>query len=108
MTVPSNVRRGGLNGGRTQPITITLQGTNDAPVITAATASGSVTELTGVTGSTALDTVSGTITFTDLDLIDTHTASAVAQGVGYVGTLTPAPATDGTGSIAGTGAWAFS
>jgi len=108
ITITSNLPSGVFNGATTQPITITLHGTNDAPVITAATASGSVTELSGVTGSTALDTVSGTITFTDLDLIDTHTASAVAQGVGYVGNLTPVISTDGTGGVPGTVTWTFS
>src|SRR5260221_503364 len=37
--------------------------------------SGSVTELAGVTGSTATDLAAGTLTFTDVDLTDTHTAT---------------------------------
>ncbi len=108
ITITSNLPSGVFNGATTQVVTVTLHGTDDAPVITAATASGAVTELAGVTGSAATDTVSGTITFTDIDLIDTHTVSAVAQGAGYVGTLTPVISADSTGGVPGTVTWTFS
>ena len=49
------------------PFTITITGTNDAPTI--ATSGGAITERVG-TGNTTLDTVSGTVTFTDADLTD--------------------------------------
>src|SRR6202171_5369111 len=64
------------NGPATQIVTVTLTGTNDLPVITStvAAATGSVVELAGVTGSVTLDTASGTLTFKDVDLTDTHTA----------------------------------
>ena len=54
---------------------------------TVAAASGAVTEQAGVAGSVALDAASGIITFTDVDLTDTHTVSAVAQGTGYLGSF---------------------
>src|SRR5262249_43581396 len=60
--------------------TITITGTDDAPVIAAADKSetGSVTELTNTTGSSP---ASGTIHFTDVDLTDRPTASITAQTV---------------------------
>ncbi|WP_249794815.1 VCBS domain-containing protein [Bradyrhizobium monzae] len=57
-----------------QDVTVTINGTNDAPTITstAAAASGAVTEDTSATLS-----ICGTLEIQDLDLIDTHTAQAV-------------------------------
>ena len=59
----------------TQTVTVTVTGTNDAPVITAATQSGAVTEDIGMVAGNLSTT--GTITFQDVDLDDTHTASFV-------------------------------
>jgi VCBS repeat-containing protein len=53
--------------------TITITGTNDAPTV--ATSGGTVTERIG-TGNTAIDTISGTVTFTDADLTDRPVVSA--------------------------------
>src|SRR5581483_8140342 len=59
----------------TQPVTVTITGVNDAPTIEAATnATGAVTEDTGVNGSNNV-AADGTVTFQDVDLIDTHTAT---------------------------------
>ncbi len=60
--------------------TITVTGTNDVPtIVTAATtASGGVIEDTNVDGSGNIAT-SGTVTFKDVDLTDTHTASVVLK-----------------------------
>src|SRR5262249_17336422 len=57
----------------TQPVTITVIGTNAAPVL-AADASGPppTTKHAPPTGSTSPDTSTGTLTFTDVDLSDTH------------------------------------
>ncbi len=55
------------------PFTITITGTNDAPTI--ATAGGTIAERIG-TGNTAIDRVSGTVTFTDVDLTDRPVVSA--------------------------------
>ena len=64
----------------TQDVTVTITGTNDVPTIVA----GSTTPTGGVTEDTAVNsggnvTTAGTITFQDLDLIDTHTASFVLK-----------------------------
>ncbi|WP_158228783.1 VCBS domain-containing protein [Bradyrhizobium sp. Y36] len=79
------------------PITITVTGTNDKPTV--ATAGGTVIEKVG-TGNEALDTITGTVTFTDVDLTDRPIVSAAlssthpfkyldAQGHDISSTLTP-------------------
>ena len=65
----------GHGGVVTQPVTITVTGTNDTPVITSGTQAGAITELFNTpqpnpTGSATPDTATGTITFTDVDLSD--------------------------------------
>ena len=57
-----------------QPVTVTVTGTNDRPTISAADGTGAVTEDAAAPNLT--DT--GTVTFDDLDLIDTHSVSAAA------------------------------
>src|SRR6202011_2303045 len=97
-------------GTAVQVVTVTLTGTNDPTVIVAAatTASGSITEQAGVTGSITTDLASGTIAFTDVDLTDTHTATAVAQGAGYLGSFTLGTLADSTGGVTGSIHWTFS
>ncbi len=79
------------------PITITVTGTNDVPTV--ATAGGTVIEKVG-TGNEAFDTITGTVTFTDVDLTDRPIVSAAlssshpfkyldAQGHDITSTLTP-------------------
>ena len=81
-----------------ETITITITGTNDTPTV--ATSGGTVVERVG-TGNTAVDTISGTVTFTDADLTDRPVVSAAisttepfryldAQGHDVTATLTPA------------------
>ncbi len=81
-----------------RPITITITGTNDAPTV--ATTGGTVIERIG-TGNTAIDTIKGTITFTDADLTDRPVVSAAlsttqpfkyldAEGHDVTAGLTPA------------------
>lgn len=55
------------------PITITITGTNDKPTV--ATSGGTVIEKVG-TGNQALDTITGTVSFTDVDLTDRPIVSA--------------------------------
>jgi VCBS repeat-containing protein len=100
----------GHGGIATQTATVTIHGQNDAPVVTspAAQATASILEQAGVTGSTALDLATGTITFTDAEVADTHTVTAAAQGTGYVGSFTLGPVTDSTGGTTGSVAWNFS
>nr|WP_246556611.1 VCBS domain-containing protein [Bradyrhizobium liaoningense] len=82
---------------RTIPITITITGTNDKPTV--ATSGGSVIEQVG-TGNEALDIITGTVTFTDVDLTDRPIVSAAlssaqpfkyvdAEGNDITATLTP-------------------
>ena len=70
----------GHGGIAAQTVTITLTGANDAPTIVAAAtdADGTVTE-----DATFSDT--GAIAFTDVDILDLHTASFAAQGTDYRG-----------------------
>ncbi|WP_354066968.1 VCBS domain-containing protein [Bradyrhizobium sp. OAE829] len=78
--------------------TITITGTNDKPTV--ATSGGTVIERDG-TGNTTIDTISGTVTFTDTDLTDRPVVSAAlstnepfryldAQGHNVTATLTQA------------------
>ncbi len=80
----------GKGGTDTQDITITLTGENDAPTISAgSTKAGSVTERAdGAPDENAVThSAKGTIAFADVDLIDTHTATATELGAGYLGSL---------------------
>ena len=70
------------NGHDTATVTVTITGANDAPVLTADTSGVAGTDLhaiaerAGETGDTAdHDSASGTLSFTDADLSDTHTLS---------------------------------
>jgi VCBS repeat-containing protein len=80
-------------------VTITVTGTNDAPVVAAADVTGGVLELVTAAGNL---TDSGTIAFTDVDLTDGHTISpTITASAGALGTLTASVTTDTTGT--GTG-----
>jgi VCBS repeat-containing protein len=54
----------------------------------------------------ATETTSGSIAFTDIETADTHTASFMADGSGYVGTFSLDPVSESGGS--GSLAWHFS
>src|SRR2546429_5867 len=85
----------GHGGTASQLVTITINGTNEAPTISAHT-DGAVTE----DASTPNLSTTGTITFADVDKIDTHSVSAVADaGNTLGGTLTPVVTTDATGGV---------
>ena len=79
------------------PFTIVITGTNDKPTVTST--GGEITEQVG-TGNTTIDTVTGTVTFTDPDLTDRPVVSADisatdpfryydAEGNDVTATLTP-------------------
>jgi VCBS repeat-containing protein len=91
-----------------QAVAVTLTGTNDAPTIALATASGSVTELAATLNSPLIDHAVGAVAFKDLDLADVHTATAVAQGPGYLGTFALAAMSDSTNTGTGSVPWTFS
>jgi VCBS repeat-containing protein len=126
LTIIYNVTINDGHGGTvTQPITLTITGTNDAPTIVAGstTASGSFSERACTTGDTEdQDHASGTIAFKDVDLNDTHTVSQAAPDFTWSGgtltadqkaALTAASTlalteTDSTHSGAGSVAWTYS
>ncbi|MGO4642074.1 beta strand repeat-containing protein, partial [Mesorhizobium sp. 2RAF45] len=68
ITYTVQVNDGTTNSG-TQNVTVTITGTNDAPVITAQDLIGAVTEQVAPAGNLS---DSGVITFTDVDLTDVH------------------------------------
>ena len=68
---------GSANDSDTETVTLTLTGTNDAPVLTV-DGSGSVTEDVGVVLGQLSDT--GTLSFTDVDVTDGHSVSALYNG----------------------------
>jgi VCBS repeat-containing protein len=79
LTVTYNVKVSDATTNATQTVTVTVQGTNDAPLITSGPESASLAELPSTNGSSVLDTTSpvptGTLTFTDVDVTDTHQVS---------------------------------
>src|SRR5262249_10300120 len=125
LTITYNVTVTDNNGlSSTKPRTITITGTNDAPVL-AADVSGphTITELAGKTGDTVdKDTSSGTLTFTDVNLSDTHTVgnslvsatwsggATLPSGLStvLVSALTTSVSSDSTGSGSGSIAFTFS
>ena len=80
----------GQGGTTATTVKVTITGTNDKPVIaadvsgTAGTGLHSVAEQAGLTNApnTVVDTASGSLSFTDVDLTDTHTVSQ--SGPSYV------------------------
>jgi T1SS-143 domain-containing protein len=99
----------GHNGFATQNVIVTITGSNEAPTIVAAatTATGAVAEDTNVDPVTHNLSAAGTVSFTDIDLIDTHSVTAIPQGNNYLGTFTPTITTDATGGVTGTVGWSF-
>ncbi|UGY19286.1 VCBS domain-containing protein [Bradyrhizobium septentrionale] len=103
----------------TLPVTITIVGTDDTPVVTSPTQAAAITEHVGTTGSAISDAASGTVTFTDVDLSDTHSVTvAGVTGTGVTAGL-PNQATmlswlslgtlaDSTGGVTGSSHWTFS
>ena len=84
----------------TATVRVTITGSNDTPIITAAVDSGAVTE----NGTTVAN---GTIDFADVDLTDSHTVGATPAAGGYLGTFTPSITNNSTGDGAGQVSWNF-
>jgi VCBS repeat-containing protein len=111
-----------------QTVTITINGANDVPVITSGPGAGSVDEFENTTGSSdpnpdPATPVTGTLSFTDVDLSDTHFVSvAVAAAIwsGHPDFVVPSPLNedlmtalstvlnDSTGTGSGSIGWSFS
>ncbi|WP_420382129.1 RHS repeat-associated core domain-containing protein [Novosphingobium sp.] len=105
-------------GGKSvsQDVTVTVTGTNDAPVIAAGTTA--TASLTANVTTPANDTATGTIAFTDADSDDTHTASVVSVSSGgtvgglpnnatLLSLLTTSAVTEQAGSTPGSVTWNF-
>ncbi|MCI4430956.1 MAG: VCBS domain-containing protein, partial [Burkholderiales bacterium] len=102
-TIALDDQHGGLV---TRQIDVTITGTNDAPIVSATDVSGAVTEQVTPTGNL---TDTGTISFTDVDLTDIHSLSAVTPGAGALGSLTASVNTDTTGTgLGGVVRWNYS
>ncbi|HET9638434.1 MAG TPA: Ig-like domain-containing protein [Allosphingosinicella sp.] len=73
----------------TATLTVTVNGVNDAPTITGGDVTGSVQELPdGDPGeNVTIHSDSGDVTFADVDVTDTHSASFTPQGAFYLGTF---------------------
>jgi len=96
----------GFTGYPTTTETITINGTNDAPVVDATDVTGAITEMVTLVGNL---TDSGTITFSDADLADIHTVSTVTPSAGAIGTLMPTITADTTGTgLGGVVTWNYS
>ena len=84
-------------------LTITINGTNDAPTIDAGgtSASGSVSETddSDPNAGTTTHMADGTVAFDDLDLSDTHSASFTPQGAFYLGNFTLDPVNQAGDSV---------
>jgi VCBS repeat-containing protein len=87
-------------------VTVTITGTNDAPIVAAEDVTGAVTELVAPLDNL---TDTGTIAFTDVDLLDVHSVGTVTASAGALGTLTASVTTDTTGSgLGGVVTWIYS
>ena len=77
----------------TANLTVTVNGTNDAPTITGGDFSGSVTELPDGDPDEGdiTHSESGSVAFADVDVSDTHSASVTPQGAFYLGTFSLDP-----------------
>lgn len=94
-----------------QPITITLTGSNDLPVLSYAQGDMTYGRVSPPASGTVA-TASGTFSFTDVDTVDTHAVSATfdaaASGTATaLGSLRPVLATDSTGGAKGQVAWTY-
>jgi VCBS repeat-containing protein len=63
----------GTQGSTTSTVTVTIVGTNDGPTLTAGVVSGAITEDDGTYSR------SGSVSFTDLDLANRHTAAILTS-----------------------------
>src|SRR6185503_10652750 len=95
----------------TQDVTVTITGTNDAVSITSGAQAGAVVEDADATPSTT-DSLSatGTISFSDVDLSDTHSASftAAAGNTTALGTFSLDPVSEAANAATGSVGWTYS
>ena len=79
-------------------VTVTLTGTNDDPIVASSDLSGAVIETIGTPAALATLMDTGTIAFSDVDLTDIHSLSAVTASTGVLGLLTVTKSKDTTGT----------
>ncbi|HJR30817.1 MAG TPA: VCBS domain-containing protein, partial [Pseudomonas sp.] len=91
----------GHGSSTTQNVTITITGTNDQVQITSGVQAGDAKEDSGDYAA------SGNITFTDVDLIDTHSVTVTPGALGYLGSFTTDSLNDSTGTGSGSLGWHF-
>ncbi|MGC2780917.1 MAG: VCBS domain-containing protein, partial [Bradyrhizobium sp.] len=101
----------GTAGVGSQPLTITITGSNDAPTIVAAQVAGTVTEDVAADAQAQLH-AGGSFDFADLDLSDTHSASATllnttASGGVALGTMNALIDTDTVNGVGGEAASSY-
>ncbi|MBV5302781.1 MAG: VCBS domain-containing protein, partial [Chlorobium sp.] len=98
----------GDGGTHTKIFVVQITGTNDAPVVEATDVTGAVTELATEPSGNLTD--SGTIAFSDVDLADVHSISAVTSSSGALGSLTSSVTTDTSNSngLGGVTTWNYS
>ncbi|WP_456622687.1 beta strand repeat-containing protein [Bradyrhizobium sp. P5_C12] len=81
LTVNYNIKVADGSTNSTQTVSVVITGANDAVAMTSGPGSASLSEQAGVTGSQSPDTTSpvptGTLSFDDVDLSDTHSVSVV-------------------------------
>ncbi|WP_448723332.1 VCBS domain-containing protein [Pseudomonas farris] len=90
-----------IGDGAVQTVTITITGINDQVQITSGVQAGDAVEDSGDYAA------SGSITFTDVDLIDTHSVTVTPGASGYLGSFTTDPLSDSTGTGSGSLGWNF-
>lgn len=89
---------------------ITITGTNDKPLIGAATLAGAVTEDATAPAQTGSEIATGMIAFSDVDLTDGHLVSAAFKSTDYsgqLGTLTAVKTNDTSNGAGGLITWTF-
>ena len=101
----------GQGGAAIKTVVVTIKGSNDVsvnqpPVITSGVQAGAATEIVDNAAgeNTTTHSQTGTITFTDSNISDTHTASFAAQSGGYLGTFALNPVDQSANSVG----WTFS
>jgi choice-of-anchor C domain-containing protein len=101
----------GRGGAAIKTVVVTIRGSNDVsvnqpPVITSGVQAGAATEIVDDAAgeNTITHSQTGTITFTDSNISDTHTASFAAQSGGYLGTFALNPVDQSADSVG----WTFS
>jgi VCBS repeat-containing protein len=75
LTVNYNVKVSDASTNANQTVSVVVTGANDAVAITSGPGSATVAEQPNTAGSTTPDTATGTLTFSDVDLTDTHSVS---------------------------------